>query len=76
MHIEEQVFDRDRFGRAPSVGSDVTADQLDQVVEHEAEGKLEDGRLRPAPNQALQVKNLGNFLKDLLNAPALEVMFE
>src|SRR5829696_4552058 len=76
MDVEKQVFNRDPLGGALLMGSDVAADQLNQVIEHEAEGELEDGRFGCAANQALQMKDLRDFLEDLLNAPALQVMFE
>src|SRR6476646_5973024 len=76
MDIEKQVFDRDRLGGGLLVSGDVTANQLNQVIEHEAEGELKDGRFRRAADQALQVKDFGDFLKDLLNAPALQVVVE
>src|SRR5205807_7488558 len=76
MHVKEQIFDRDRLSGALLMGSNITTDELDQVVEHKAKRELKDGRFRRAPDQALQMKNLGDFLEDLLNPPALQVMFE
>ena len=68
MNVEKQVFDGDRLRLALLVGGNVTSDDLDQVIEQQTEGELEDGRFRSAPDQALQMKDFRDFLEDLLNA--------
>src|SRR5262249_19064731 len=76
MNVEKQVLDREGFGLTLLMGGDVTADDLNQVVKQQAEGELEDRRFGGAADQSLQMKNLRDLMKDLLDAPTLQVMIE
>src|SRR6266850_5207810 len=74
MNIEKQVFDRDCLRLALLVGTDIAADQLNDVIQKKAESELKDGRFRSPSDQTLQMKDFRNFLEHLLDAPALQVV--
>lgn len=76
MNILEQVLHGDRLGLALLMSSDITTNDLHHVIKQQAERELEDSRFGSAPDEAAQMKDFGNFLKYLFDAPALQVVSE
>ena len=73
VHILEEFLRRNgRRSDVLRVGDD-GSDGLQQVVEQHAKRSLEDDRLRAAADQMRQVKNIGDLLENILDAPALTI---
>ena len=73
--ILEDLFNRQlrRSTRNRLSCGDLLSHDLQHVVEQQAERSLKDRGLRRRANQLLQRKDLGDLLKDLLDAPAMLV---
>jgi hypothetical protein len=71
MNVQEQVFGGDGLRRTVLVSGNVTADELDEIVQQQAEGELEDGCLRSAADQALQMEDFRDLLEHLFDEPSI-----
>ena len=76
FHVQEQFFGGDGFRVAPLDCGNGCPDHLDHIVQQQAEGELEHGRLRRSADQCFQMKHLGDLLEHPLDAPAFRVQRE